>query len=778
MEANNDLAVQPIPKLNEEDVKAHFNLLKSRSPNDFVELRALGVKTCNTWKFKKNATGYFSDIYALLKVVRENSGKRPLYLGLSPRSAGLLHSLPINSLVDNAEGGKDKDVECRNIVFIDIDTKKEVKNTAASDEELMNAIAVRDEIASYLESKGCSLAKGVSGNGGLIYLFIKPMPAGSKVDSKKDPQALFLRWLNRQYETELIEVDESTFNPSRIAKLCGTPSMKGANTKKRPWRASSIEVPEDIIEIDFEKVFKEEIKDQLRLESTKVKDQSGRPSSESKNKKEVLSKFSGDLRTLDIYALSKEKGLEPKEINENQFSILCPWREEHTTGLDGDHSTSIFLNEPDSFPGFHCFHNSHGKKTILDFLEWCGAKSVDSFCGKKYNKKRRKMYKDFVPFFDYALKGAKKDVFSGDLMIYREDQWQPVVSILPILISQAIDWKLPKSDVVNHLERYAEDFSPELLVEIPAWDGVDRIQMIGDCLTINNVSRQSFVSLVKDWGVKMLTRVFNPSVQNRMIILKGGQGLGKDELVKAMLNGLGQFFSECPISSVSKDTTIAQSELLVIHISEFDKTLKEGPGYLKAMITQESTYIRKPYARAAKLLKSRSSFISTVNIDDILRDPTGARRFLVFDLEGIKWEYPREDSVQIIAQFNSLREQGYRSSKESELEMSTYIKSKLPIDPTKNILELWDELLFDLSRGGSIKKLRLKDIKSEIAELARTMGVKFNKLLEIANRNDRSGRDSSGRYYFSLKKFDESKQISREESNLLYLEGDELITSM
>lgn len=751
MEANNDLATQPIPKLNEEQVLKHFKLLKQRSPHGFVELRALGYKIHSDWRFRKNAVGYFSDSESLIKAVRVNSGNRPLYLGMNTRNPELLHSLPLNTLVDNSEGAKDKNIDTRDAVFIDVDTKREAKNIASTDEELKAAIAVRDEIAVFLKEKGCTFTLGESGNGGHMYLFISPVKCVGKVDAKTDGHALFLRYLNRRFGTNKIEVDESTFNPSRIGKLYGTPSMKGSNTKKRPWRASTFEIPSEIKDIDFDEVFASEIEEQISFESSGKEKKSAQ--SQSSDAREVFKKFSGDLKTLDICALARAKGLEPKEIGEGQFSIKCPWHDEHTTGYEGDNSTSLFINSADSYPGFHCFHNSHGRKTIVDFLEWCGSESVDKFCAKKYkNKRKRKVYQDFEPFFDKELSNARKDIFSGDLMIFREKQWQPVVTILPNLISRAIDWNLPKSDVANHLERYAEQFHPELLVDIPEWDGVDRIKAISECLEIGNVSRATFVELVKDWGVKMLSRVSNPNIQNRMIVLKGGQGLGKDELVKAMLKSLGQFFAECPISSTNKDTTIAQSELLVIHISEFDKTLREGPGFLKAMITQEATYVRKPYARAAKLLKNRSSFVATVNVDDILRDHTGARRFLVFDIDKIDWSYPRGESLQILAQFNFLKKENYKASKESENEMAEYLASKIPVDPIENALELWDEMLFDLSCRGEFKKLRLVEIRESVSELARSLGIRFNKLLEIASKNNRSGRDSKGRFYFSLKK--------------------------
>src|SRR5690606_19901693 len=239
----------------------------------------------------------------------------------------------------------------------------------------------------------------------------------------------------------------------------------------------------------------------------------------------------------------------------------------------------------------------------------------------------------------------------GELMVLKNDIWQPVSSLLPLLTSYAIDAGLPKADIGFHFERYSERFEPEFLIDIPAWDGIDRVKSLCNFVKVSNVSKNTFYELLLDWGVRMLARIYRPSIQNKVLIFKGPQGIGKDFFINQLLSALGPFFVECQINVGTKDLSIDQSEVLAIHISEFDKTNRNSSSQLKSMITKEKERIRKPYARSSKILNMRASFISSANVD-VLNDPTGSRRFIILDIESIDWGYEKGQSIQILAQFN------------------------------------------------------------------------------------------------------------------------------
>jgi hypothetical protein len=95
-------------------------------------------------------------------------------------------------------------------------------------------------------------------------------------------------------------------------------------------------------------------------------------------------KFKGDLRSLDLCALLETLGF-PAELidaDDNKYSLLCPWHEEHgTPGKTG--SSTVVWQRPDTWPQFKCLHAHCSERTLQHLLEWTEAKEpgvVDRFC--------------------------------------------------------------------------------------------------------------------------------------------------------------------------------------------------------------------------------------------------------------------------------------------------------------------------------------------------------------------------------------------------------------
>ena len=88
-----------------------------------------------------------------------------------------------------------------------------------------------------------------------------------------------------------------------------------------------------------------------------------------------ITRFAGDLRTLDIVKLATALGLEPRALDADtgKHAIRCPWADAHTTPPDprNDSGTVLFEARDGRMPGFKCLHVSHGEKSLADFLNWC-----------------------------------------------------------------------------------------------------------------------------------------------------------------------------------------------------------------------------------------------------------------------------------------------------------------------------------------------------------------------------------------------------------------------
>jgi hypothetical protein len=55
-----------------------------------------------------------------------------------------------------------------------------------------------------------------------------------------DAVELFLKGLAERFNNEMVGIDTSVFNPSRITKVIGTMSRKGVASEDRPYRIARL----------------------------------------------------------------------------------------------------------------------------------------------------------------------------------------------------------------------------------------------------------------------------------------------------------------------------------------------------------------------------------------------------------------------------------------------------------------------------------------------------------------------------------------------------------
>jgi hypothetical protein len=103
-----------------------------------------------------------------------------------------------------------------------------------------------------------------------------------------------------------------------------------------------------------------------------------------------LSRFKGDLRTLDLVSLCQRVGEGCTTLDSKRISIPCPWADNHTKKADWhpDRSdTVLFQSDGASLPGFKCLHAHCAERSLKDFLFWCEYRRpgvVDSCCERYF----------------------------------------------------------------------------------------------------------------------------------------------------------------------------------------------------------------------------------------------------------------------------------------------------------------------------------------------------------------------------------------------------------
>jgi len=376
---------------------------------------------------------------------------------------------------------------------------------------------------------------------------------------------------------------------------------------------------------------------------------------------------------------------------------------------------------------------------------------------------------------DQAL-DVRRDLFSGGLH-FRDPadggRWNPVFTRATIGALRGACQVRGKRFKASKLENYLllyEAMSPrKLLIDVPKWDGEDRISHMAGLMRFAEpaVTAAVFEESLKDWCARAWQKIEAPErVQNRCIILSGSQGIGKDVWIQSMFCGFENYMADLTLAgkfSQENEVAIVMGRSVILFISEFDKTKTLGVETLKDLITKPMfTSVRK-YDRDATQSLNRCSVIGAANPEHILRDVTGNRRFLVFKLAGgpgeaIRWEYPtfnREFSLQIISQIRDLGARDYHSSRETEEIMRQIIEEYTPEDSAAELIMEFESAVEDVARkdpmAGDHGLFKLSELENVFDSLSKNWGLPRRTILTQLKAAGCQFRAGDSRYYGSRK---------------------------
>jgi hypothetical protein len=202
--------------------------IKATGDNSVLELRAIKGPEIISKLFK----GTKCRSVAELKLAFENEALRL-------NAAGYNVYYVMNPIRQDFESGsvKDKDIECRDLLLIDID-KVEHKGESSTNTELEAARLLSEQIADYLESEGWDKPiQMMSGNGYHLYYILDELINDEKTKSRVEGA---LRELAEKFNNGIVAVDTVVFNASRITKVPGTIARKGESTVERPHRMAVV----------------------------------------------------------------------------------------------------------------------------------------------------------------------------------------------------------------------------------------------------------------------------------------------------------------------------------------------------------------------------------------------------------------------------------------------------------------------------------------------------------------------------------------------------------
>lgn len=337
------------------------------------------------------------------------------------------------------------------------------------------------------------------------------------------------------------------------------------------------------------------------------------------------------------------------------------------------------------------------------------------------------LYDDYVRLFESVLDSPRRDIFSDDLLFLNElGFWEKARGAVGLLRSEAAsmeDFSIMKFNrplVEDHLDKFERTKKPELLIDVPEWDGIDRIKVFADALVPmfhSPLNQYDFDQLISDWLSKAWQRVYDPNVRNRILVLKSPQKVGKDWWTDSLLYGAGQFVKDLSVTKNSdKDSYLQLSSGMFLKVAEFEKLIKIDASVLKDMITKPFTDLRAPHDRATKRRYSRCSFIGSANSDDLLRDFTGSTRFIIFEVDHILFNYPvrsKVDGLQILAQARILSERDFKCNTETEAKLDQYLNDRTPEDPASLATEIFLTRIMDFVDSPKVEfSIRLEALRT------------------------------------------------------------------
>lgn len=196
-----------------------------------------------------NASGYFTDAETLIQQLRKYEDKPNVntYLTLQAVHHDCYARKQHDRIIEKpTETTSDNNIAGYEWFMIDLDPKR-ASGISSSDAELNAAKQKANEIYRYMRSQGWS-APVIAESGNGVHLLYRVQIKATKETAKDVENAL--KALDMLFSDNVIDVDTTTFNPSRICKLYGTKACKGADTSDRPHRMSRLYRVPDHVEVN------------------------------------------------------------------------------------------------------------------------------------------------------------------------------------------------------------------------------------------------------------------------------------------------------------------------------------------------------------------------------------------------------------------------------------------------------------------------------------------------------------------------------------------------
>ena len=256
------------------------------------------------------------------------------------------------------------------------------------------------------------------------------------------------------------------------------------------------------------------------------------------------------------------------------------------------------------------------------------------------------------------------------------------------------------------LSERTETYDPvfEWLLDLPRWDGRDRLGELADRVKTNVPGwRDNFKVWMRSMVSQWMGGVNTMYGAQMVLMLIGAQGTRKSTFMRLLLPRQLMAYYIDRIDFVNKKEALrALSRFLLINIDEYDQVSKSQMAFLKHLIQRTDVKERKLYTTTFEQQQRYAAFCATTNALSPLKDDSGSRRYLAVevtapidtDTEGDKRiDYPQL-YAQIVQEIRHGEEYAFTGDRERSIQLhnSDYYE-------TPNVISLFEDL-FRLPKQG------------------------------------------------------------------------------
>ena len=188
---------------------------------------------------------------------------------------------------------------------------------------------------------------------------------------------------------------------------------------------------------------------------------------------------------------------------------------------------------------------------------------------------------------------------------------------------------------------------------LPAWDGRDRLRPLAERISASALWVQCFSVWLRALAAQWMAHPTVTANDLVPLLVSRRQGLRKSTFCRLLMPPeLSDYYADKFELTATAAHEPRLAKLGLINLDEFDRYTPRQNATLKNLLQLKSLSMRRSYRQELMALPRVASFIATSNVNEVLTDPTGSRRFVCVEVNA-PIDCSSIDHAQVFAQLRS-----------------------------------------------------------------------------------------------------------------------------